>query len=755
MNRIASVTDDNSRSGGILDNLAMALLVATLIGRIVVPELPFRTSPFMGIDSGDGIILAPNHIDLASMTFSAMIGLAGVLWLVAQGLGKRLEIRAGWLAILIAMFAAWSLGSAFQTGDRRGALVFWTNQVGLMFAGWLSIQLCATPRRRAMLLAVLAAAGVMLAVVGLRQVFIDAPERIADFEERCTDIFAARRWTPDSPQAIAFEERLSKAVPLGFFSLANIFASSMIVLAAATIGLIADRWPSVLRDRSGSAGSRKKGEIHLPTLSAILLSVTGIVSVAAFVLALSRAALGAALCAAVAGGIVLKFRDRLAVRWRRWMLAMLLAIGLGAGAVIAHGLKHDSLVAKTMTFRWYYWTAGAEITAESPVWGVGPGGFASAYEAARRPAAEESVKSPHNFVVHAAVQYGLPGALLYLGILAIVIYALCRPVDNWPARLDPGLPAGRPIAAIVLLPLVAIASQCVFGGARGAGGAMLINAAEPAVILAIGLAIAVWWGPQFSHAAAEGRRVTRVVLTCGLAGFLAHNSVTFSIWTPGAAILFWLGAGAVISMGRPAARDLKQFRWLAVGGSVAALVAIIALLWLPVARRSWATEMAVDGLIAGDGDAALAWAERAANCDTLDPIAAVDIASLMHRSGRPEDLAAGYPWAKEAIRRNPLASSSHRLAADILWDSGSRGADWRKHMTDAIRRDPQSIRMRIRFAERLVTTEMGKLAGEQLRAAEATNAALADDSIFRLSEARLARVGALKARAAELERAGE
>jgi len=755
MSDIADTIEAREPRSSVPDNLATALLVATLIGRIVIPELPFRTSPFMGIDSGDGIILAPHHIDLASMTFGAAISLAGVLWLIGQAMRKQLRIRAGWLAVLIAMFAAWSLGSALQAGDRRGALVFWSNQVGLMLAGWLAIQLCVRAKHRAMLLAVLAAAGVMLAVVGLRQVFIDAPERIADFEERCTEIFAAHRWTPDSPEAIAFKERLFKAVPLGFFTLANIFASAMIVLLAALIGLIADRWRRVIPDRRSSADSRKKGDIHLPTLSAVLVTLTGPLCAAALVLAFSRGALGAAAFAAGAAAIVLKFRHRLAARWRRWMLAAMLATGLAAGAVVAHGLRHDSLVARTMTFRWYYWTAGAEIAAKSPVWGVGPGGFATAYEAARRPAAEESVKTPHNFAVHAAVQYGLPGALLYLGVLAIVICLICRPVDNWPARLPAEPGSRRPSAAIVWIPLIAIASQCVFGGARGGGGIMLFNAIEPAVVLAIGLTVMFWMGPQFSHAAAEGDRITRVVLACGLLGFLAHNSVTFSLWTPGAAILFWLGAGAVISIRRPAAIDLKQFRWPAVGAGLAGLVAAVALLWLPVARRSWATEMAVDSLIARDGDAALAWSEKAANCDPLDPLAAMDIASLLRRSGRPEDLAAAYPWAKEAIRRNPLASSSHRLAADILWDSGSRGSDWRRHMLEAIRRDPQSTRMRIRFAERLVTTKMGRLAGEQLRAAEATDSALAPDSIFRLSQARLARVAALKARAAELERTGE
>jgi O-antigen ligase len=750
MTLISNTTDRSDTPGGVLDRLATALLAATLIGRIVIPEMPFRTSPLMGIDSGDGIILPPHHIDLAGMTFAVMIVLSGVFWLLGQAMRRRLDIRAGRLGLLIAVFAAWSLISALQADDQRRALVFWTNQAGLMLAGWLAIQLCARSEHRATLLAVLAAAGVMLAVVGLRQVFFDAPERIADFEERSSEIFAARRWTPDSPEAVAFKERLFKAVPLGFFSLANVFASLMIVLGASVLGLAADRWRKVIPARKSVAGHRKAGEIHLPTLSAGLVTVSVPLCIAALVLSLSRGAIGAAAATGLAAAVVLQFRDRLAACWRRWMLATVLVVGVAAGAVIAHGLKHDSLVVKTMTFRWYYWTAGAQIAADNPVWGVGPGGFAPAYEARRRPAAEEAVKTPHNVAVHSIAQYGLPGGVLYLGVLGMVLCGLARPAKGYRPGIEPEQRSGA--AAIIWIPLAAVASQCVFAGARGA---MLITAVEPAIILAIALAVMLWWGPQFSRAAADGGRITRVVLACGLAGFVAHNTVSFSLWTPGAAIAFWLGAGAVISMTRPAAANLARFRWAAVGCSAAGLVAVIVLLWQPVAARSWATEKTVDSLIAGDASSALAWAEKAADCDPLDHVAAADVAGLLHRGGRKEYLAKARHWAARAIQRAPQTSSNHLLAANIAWTSGSRGPEWLGHMTNAIQRDPQSISMRIRFAERLVSSGMGKRAGEQLRAVKAINNALAPDSIFRLSQAKLARVEALKNYAAELERRPE
>jgi len=753
MTHITDTANEITGRGHLLGAIALALLLATLVGRVVLAEMPFRTSPLAGLDAGENsdgaqTILLPSHIDLASMTFGVVVFLAGVLWLVDEAMRRRLRVRAGRLGIMIAIFAAWSLVSALRGGDRRGALLFWTNQVTLMLAGWLAIQLCTRPKYRSALLAVLAALGVMLAIVGLRQCFIDTPQRVADFEARGAEILAARGWTPHSPEAIAFKERLFKAVPLGFFALANVFASVMIVLVASAIGLVVDRWRKVLPDRKATAHLRKRGEIHLPTLAAAVTTIAPPLGAAALVLALSRGATGAAAGAGVAAVVVLRFRGPLAARWRRWVMVVVLLAGAGLATVIACGLKYDSLGARTMTFRWYYWTAGAEIAVDEPLWGVGPGGFGSAYEAYRQPAGEETVKTPHNFVVHAAAQYGLVGGFFYTAIVAMVLWGLCRPVRHYPEEIDPARRSGA--AMIIWVPLIVVASGCLFGGTRGEAGLIFVNAIEPAVILAVALAMMLWWGPRLSLAAAEGARVTRVVLACGLVAFVAHNTVSFSLWMPGAAIAFWLAAGAVISLRRPALLDISPLRWVAVGGSIASTVAIIAILWWPVAKRSWATEMAAGSLIARDGRATLAWARRAAECDRLDPIAAADIARLLQDTGRKEDTERAYHWAKEAIRRDPRNSTNHRLAANILWASPGNLTEAIGHMADAVQRDPQSLSMRIEFAEKLISAGLGKEALEQLQAAEVINNAFLEGSIFKLNADAMAELQSLKARAVEL-----
>jgi len=760
---IADASADEKPLNRILQWTALAVLLCVLAGRTVLPEMPFRTSPLSGITARTtdkdpnrtGLTFTlPNHTEPAGMTFDAVILIAGVLWFAGQAASGKLRIRGGWLGVLMVIFAALSLVSALRAGDRRGAMIFWSHQTALLLAGFLAMQLCADTRKLAATIAVLAALGVMLAVVGLKQCFFETAQRVADFEAHGAEILAAQGWKGDSPEAAAFQERISKAVPLGFFGLANPFASLMIVLTAAGTALSADRWIAAARDRKATAGMRKRGDVHLPTVSAVVTGLIVLAGLAAIALTLSRGAIGSAVLATVAAGLVLRFRKRLASRWRTWMLAAGLSAAAGVAAVVLYGLKHDSLGTKTMTFRWYYWTAAAEITAERPLWGVGPGNFGTAYEARRRPAAEEAVKTPHNFVMHAAAQYGLGGGLCYVLIIATVLIGLCRPICRPAADIDP--PAGqarRTAALIIALSLTVVLTQWIFTDARGDVALLYVNGIEPAVVLAITMIVMFWAGRRISLTAAAPGRVTRVVLACGLAGFALHNFVTFSLWMPGAAIAFWLAAGAVLARTSRGLASPAQLRWPALLIATAAAGTFVAVLWWPVVKRAYATEMLVDGLVARDGPQALNWARQAAETDPLDSIPAADAARLFRDAGRPGDMQRAYEWALEAIRRDKLRATNHHLAADILWESAEERpesiARALEHMSDAVQRDPQSLSARIDFAKRLVFANRNREALEQIRAAEKIDAALLPESFYKLSKQQRAELQFLKARAPE------
>ena len=105
---------------------------------------------------------------------------------------------------------------------------------------------------------------------------------------------------------------------------------------------------------------------------------------------------------------VLIWGKALAKRWRAWAAGVVAALALALAAMVIYGITRDSLPTKTMTVRWYYWTASAKMIADRPLLGVGPGNFANAYLKYRRDQAEEEVQNPHNLFAHALAEYGVP-----------------------------------------------------------------------------------------------------------------------------------------------------------------------------------------------------------------------------------------------------------------------------------------------------------------------------------------------------------
>ncbi|MCK4602465.1 MAG: O-antigen ligase family protein, partial [Phycisphaerae bacterium] len=433
-----------------------------------------------------------------------------------------------------------------------------------------------------MLLVVLAGVGATLAVKGFYQFLAEVPDRVNLFEVNPAEQLAHIGTTPGTVKARLFEARLRDPAPFGFFALANLFASLLIVLLAAAGGLAADKLTAALRNRTAAAAGRKRGEIHLPTLAAALSIIVAVAVAVVLLLTRSRGAIVAAavaLPAAVAGYLL---RDRIARHWRRGVLAAACAFLLGLAAVVAYGCKYDRLPTRTMTFRWYYWTASARIVGDNPVFGVGPGNFPAAYLRYRRPAAEEAVKMPHNVLAHAATQYGLPGGALYLAIIAYVLVGMCRPRKS--DELDEDLPVAHRLGLVrtgVLLVAAVVAARLLFGGAGSDPYMIVLEVALPAGVLCAALAVAAWTGGLEAP-----RSASRIALACGAAAFVLHNMVTFSLWIPATALVFWTAAGASLARTGSKARRLSAARWPIAAAGVAAVVAAVAVFWLPVYRKT-------------------------------------------------------------------------------------------------------------------------------------------------------------------------
>jgi len=692
--------------------------------------------------------------ELARVSFAVLLVAAWAIYLTGGALAGGVSIRHGRLMMLVAGFAILSLVSAILASNKRDALNSWFEQATILSAGVLAIQLCAERRRFGLFVAVLAAVGAALALKGLYQTFVETPQQVAAFGADPTGQLREAGVIPGTPDAKLIEARIRDPAPLGFFSLANLLASLLIVLLMAACGLAADKLAEAVRSRRSRPAGRKTGEIHLPTLAAVLAVIAAAPIAAVLVLTRSRGAIASAGVAAVAAAVVWPLRRRLAPHRRKLLVAAGVIFTCCIAAVVAYGEKYDRLPTRTMTFRWYYWTASARIVRDKPLWGVGPGNFPSAYLQYRRPAAEEAVKMPHNVITHAASQYGLAGAALYLVILAYVIIAACAPTrsDNMPSIVRP---RRRVPLTIIALPLVVLAVRVLFADAAGSPALLVVEAVLPAVALAVMLVVMLWAGEGFAPPRATA--MTRTLLACGLVGFVLHNMVTFSLWTPATALVFWTAAGACLSQTWPSQRAVtRRLRWPAAALGIAAVAAAVVVLWLPVYRRTALTEFMAQRLRSGNIPAALHFAERAAEADSLDPLAAADAAWLAvaaHRQDTATTLDRAYRLALQAVARDEANYARCKLAAQIAWElnhiapAAPTRDDALGHMAEAVRLNPQDIRLRLAAARMLCDAQRYRQCLEQLDMADQIESQLLSDSVQRFTPDERRRIEQLRVRA--------
>ena len=764
----APVSGRAARWGRRLTEASFLLLLCCLAGRCFLQELQFRSSPLSavfspvaGLPEADASPSAGNE-DLCRITFAVLLLAAGALAALGAAVGGRLAIRRAWMGGLVLLFAAAALVSGLLASDKYSGMLVWLEQASLLSACFLAVQLCAEERRWRLLLAVLLALGVAMAFKGLWQYFVETPERAEYYRA-----YAAGQPARTGPAGAGSEEarrlremlevRIGEPEPIGYIGLANPFASLLIVLLAAASGVAAEmagRATAAFR-----APGRRKGEVPAVAVGAFAAGAVSAALLLTLLLTHSRAGIASALAAIVAGIAIGIFRRRLARHWRKAVAVSLAAAVLIGAGTTAYGLRNDSLPGKSLTFRWFYWTASAEIVRDHPVWGVGGGNFPDAYLAHRRAEAEETVKDPHNFIMHALTQFGLMGGLPYLAMVLLTLACLARPrglgvgpqlrVDGEigchgcavqqpcgtsrrpstaanSAAVAPGLAVAPVIVPIVAVSLAVLLSRLFFGRLGSDVRVLLFDAVWPAMVFAAALAMAIWVVGMLGEGTAFWPRMAVAV---GSAAFVLHDLVEFGLWMPGVALVFWVSVGGCLARsGGGRERDLSRFRApLAVAGALAAVLAAF-LFWAPTFEKARLDQQAAECWNRRDLAGAIHNAERAAEVRP-DSIADEDVARILVSSTPPEASRAGEGlvlarnWAARAALHGPDSSSAWRLLADTGWYLAVPDSFlYERRATDGNFDD--RFRGLVALAARLpasaaIQTGLGDLEGERGRPAEA------------------------------------
>lgn len=671
----------------VISTLVLTALLALTVARTTLNEAPFRNAPLQ--EAGAYAPQPPSQFAhspaglLRVLSATAILALAAA-WAFAAALsGAPLRLRHPLFGVWTALLAFCLFASASRASDQRAGFDTALEQTSLLAAAFVAMQVAQAHWQRRLVLLAVAGLAVMLGAEGLHQVFVEIPERVSDFQDHKAAILAAQGLAEGSPEARMYEGRVREISATGWFGLANVFGSLMILAMLSVVGLAVEKWrlaraaradPSdkTKASRTSSAGAR---ELPMSLLAAAVTTLLALPAVATWLLTRSVAAVG---CGAVAWGLfaLVGLRPDWARRNRGKLLASALAaLALGAVALAVVARTQGRLNHRSLEVRRLYWSAAADMVRDRPMLGVGPGNFFEPYLRYRRAGAEEGVKNPHNVVVQALSEYGLPGGLAYLGLLGFVLVKLTSARvedDDRPAWLDGGL--------LGLGGVFVLAMAWRIGAIRYPNLVSLIaENAVPVVGLGVGLLAAGWFGHVFGAGFVVRGRGARLGLACGLAGFALHNLTDFALFQPGAAMVFWVSAGALAAGAVGRTWELRRPVAIALAvalsaTAVAAAAGIVAPNWRKTAAISAAAEKLAGGqpLTAFEGDM-----KRAVAADPLDAGPPADLARIYQSAAQQAAdvdeahrwLREAYPYVRLAQRRQPGSAKYEEMMLEaLLWE---------------------------------------------------------------------------------------
>jgi hypothetical protein len=676
--------------------------------------------------------------------------LPALLVLVRRLADKDFALRFAWSHIAMLLLGLWVLLSVTWASDKFVAIVnaaHWTAALVLL---WTASQVVDSWLRLRLVGGVSFALLLILLAQGYNYRFVDLPELQREWKENQAQLLRDRGASASSTEAIQIGKNIESGDVVGFSVSRNTYAALLVLLGMVSLGIAIQR----LADRD-SAGW------IVPVLAVLALSLLMLYRYVQSKTAYATPIIGSGL-------MVLLWWQRswIASHARQLYWAALVAFLVGAAAVIGHGLKHGSLFQLSLTYRWQYWVGAAHLFVHHPWLGVGWANFGQGYLTHRLPQAIEEIKDPHNFLVRAFVELGIPGGALTIAWMLRLWWELTQPpvsqlrADEAPAEPHRGaderrrlgkrlaLPDHADAAAhrrtvifLLVVPVIAIGLGALVGIDWQQRSAWIIlelfKRAVFLILLVGGLGIATLRSMQRQELDDRPAPWLLAAMLFGLGLFLLHNLIDFSMFEPGPMFVFALLTGSALGMRlEPSPR-----RSFGTPSTVATLV-LGAVIWL-VAAGGGAWNVALAESLAQDADALVRDRHpEAALPKLLDASRLVPINP--EYSYRAALLARDNPMmAREllaaAIAADPLSVRYHRSMAELNLsqrDVGNALNEYRR----AVALDPNNMELRIEYADELRRRGQGTEAVAQYRRALEINDLLAPQEIRRLPTVEVDRI---------------
>ena len=552
-----------------------------------------------------------------SLSISAVLIFSFVLWLLCSFFSPRFSYRLTGIEIGLVLFCASAAVSSLVAPDKRMAINGFTALLAPILMALLLVQILDSPSKVKVVLAVIAALGIVSAYRCWEQ-HSENEHLIEFYEQNPEAALAQQHIAPNSLKHFQFEHRLYSKDISGFFTTSNSAGSFALLASFAVITFFIDRHKNRNFDPLGF--------VWLITCGiAVAVVIFGLVITA------SKGAIGAALAAAVMFAAYLCFGGWLN-RHKKAILVFCLLLGLIASCAIAwYGVTHGRLPGgNSMLVRWQYWHAAAQMYADHPFTGVGPGNFANYYPHYKPAAALETVADPHNFVLTILTQYGPIGLIAFLAMIFVPLWTVSSPKSvSSPLEAHQSEPAFKKLAIVlaiivsaallfirpIVLPMPPAASP-----QEKIAGIFILYIMPVIVFIAGFLLVAVGQRPaKKSHAS-----IIAAALFCAVLGVALHNLVDFAIFEPGVYTTFWAIAACLIALdyqrkSQPQlVLSLPPFtKVVAVAAALVMLGVYVYFVWQPVYNSTAKIQQAQEAASVGEFEKAHNLLTAAAKDDPL------------------------------------------------------------------------------------------------------------------------------------------
>ena len=602
-----------SKALAYFEYVLLALCLAVIALRTTFTEGPATQSTTSAANLNDS---------LYSLSVSSVMILVFVLWIVWSFCGRNFIYRRTGMEIGLGIFCAGALVAGLAAADKRLAMTDIAVFIAPVLTALLLVQILDSQVKIKLMLAVIAALGVISAYQCAEQFFVSNQMTIEQYQQDPQSLLDQLGIEPGSFQQFLFEHRLYSKGVRGFFTTRNSAGSFALMALFAAIALLI-----------GKLKNRQPDKSDIWYLFGCGLGVAVILF--SFGLTRSKGAAIGLFFAVAAFFMFLLFGNWLKAHKRAVLAVCLLLAVAGGWAVVSYGLSHGRLPGGgSMLVRWQYWHASAKMYADHPLTGVGPGNFGDFYTYYKPAAALESVADPHNFPLSIMTQYGSLGLLGFLAMLVVPLWRLIAATSTAHSiEINPLRPTFR-TQAIIFLIAVSTAFLLIrpilmpetFAETLDVIIYLMVTMyVAPAAVFII--AFVLFAGPLLKtrDSKSEIRSTnTAVIVFCAVLGVIVHNLFDFAIFEPGVFTTFWaLIACLIVIDSHTKSRPLfvlKPKPFVKILISAAALVTSLVYLsyvFVPVAASTFRIRQANMARSSGQFEYAHKLLEKAANDDVL------------------------------------------------------------------------------------------------------------------------------------------